>query len=152
MQPFTLEVAQRVETDLRALLSYYGENLNSPEGPKPDDFFGMIHHHYKYASFTVQFTGQKAALEIHDRQKKVPALAQGKMSSLTQSSSEEIVKAPHDPSHDLPIPSTEHSASIGRGDLEEAMRSLREGRKRCRPPHSITGANKIFLDGRPELS
>lgn len=148
MQPFTLEVAQRVdalnnmavlvETDLRALFSYYGEDLNSPEGPKPDDFFGMI------CSFSSSL--QKAALEIHDRQKKVPALAQGKVS---QSSSEE---ARHDPSHDLPIPSTEHSASIGRGNLEEAMRSLREGRKRCRPPRSITGANKIFLDGRPELS
>lgn len=148
MQPFTLEVAQRVdalnnmaalvETDLRALFSYYGEDLNSTEGPKPDDFFGMI------CSFSSSL--QKAALEIHDRQKKVPALAQGKVS---QSSSEE---ARHDPSHDLPIPSTEHSASIGRGNLEEAMRSLREGRKRCRPPRSITGANKIFLDGRPELS
>lgn len=189
-QPFTLEVAQRVdalnnmaalvETDLRALFSYYGEDLDSPEGPKPDDFFGMICSFssslqvrvvYSSRGVMIQFTGQKAALEIHDRQKKVPALAQGKMSSLTQSSSEEvrgptmlysfafpriidtqIVKAPHDSSHDLAIPSTEHSASIGRGNLEEAMRSLREGRKRCRPPRSITGANKIFLDGRPELS
>ncbi|KAG1853530.1 hypothetical protein C8R48DRAFT_777040 [Suillus tomentosus] len=137
-------MAALVETDLRALFSYYGEDLDSPEGPKPDDFFGMI------CSFSSSL--QKATLEIHDRQKKVPALAHGKMLSLPPSSSEEIVKAQHDPSHDLPIPSTEHSASIGRGNLEEAMRSLREGRKRCRPPRSITGANKIFLDGRPDLS
>jgi len=31
-----------VETDLRALFSYYGEDFDSHEGPKPDDFFGMI--------------------------------------------------------------------------------------------------------------
>ncbi|KAG2049942.1 hypothetical protein BDR06DRAFT_960810 [Suillus hirtellus] len=59
----------------------------------------------------------------------------------------QIVKAQHDPSHDLPIPSMEYLASIGRSNLEEAMRSLREGHKRCRPPRSITGVNKIFLDG-----
>ncbi|KAG1768073.1 hypothetical protein EV702DRAFT_1144899 [Suillus placidus] len=154
MQPFTLEVAQSVdalnkmaalvEIDLRALFSYYGEDLDSPEGPKPDEFFGMI------CSFSSSL--QKAALEIHDAQKKAPHLAQGKMSSSPRSNSEETVKAQHDPSHDLLIPSGgihERPASIGRGDLDEAIRTLREGRKisRARPR-----ASKIFLDGRPDLS
>jgi hypothetical protein len=154
MQPFTLEVAQSVdalnkmaglvETDLRALFSYYGEDLDSPEGPKPDEFFGMI------CSFSSSL--QKAALEIHDTQKKAP---QGKMPSLLPSKPEETVQAQHDPSHDSPIPSAgiyERSASISRGNLDEAIRSLREGRKRCRTPRSIARASKIFLDGRPDPS
>ncbi|KAG1877511.1 hypothetical protein F4604DRAFT_624086 [Suillus subluteus] len=152
MQPFTLEVAQSVdalnkmaalvEIDLRALFSYYGEDLDSPEGPKPDDFFGMI------CSFS-------SSLQVCiDTQKKAPHLAQGKMSSSPQSNSEETVKVQHD-SHDLLIPSAgirERSASIGRGNFDEAIRSLREGRKRCRAPRSIARANKIFLDGRPDPS
>lgn len=155
MQPFTLEVAQSVdalnkmaaliEIDLRALFSYYGEDLDSPEGPKPDDFFGMI------CSFSSSL--QKTALEIHDTQRKAPRLARGKMASSLRSNSKETVKAQHDPSHDLLIPSAgihERSASIGRGNLDEAIRSLREGRKRCRAPRSIARASKIFLDGRPD--
>ncbi|KAG2135719.1 uncharacterized protein EDB93DRAFT_821509 [Suillus bovinus] len=155
MQPFTLEVAQRVdalnkmaalvEVDLRALFSYYGEDLDSPEGPKPDDFFGMI------CSFSSSL--QKAGLEIHDAQKKAPRLTQGKMSSSLPSNSEETVKTQHDPSHDLLMPSagTHEPSSISRGNLDEAIRSLREGRKRSRA-RSIAKASKIFLDGRPDIS
>lgn len=157
MQPFTLEVARSVdalnkmaalvEIDLRSLFSYYGENLDSPEGPKPDEFFGMI------CSFSSAL--QKAALEVHDAQRKAPHLAQRKMLSSPQSSSEETINAQHDPSHDLIISSSgiqERSTSIGRGNLEEAIRTLREGRKRCRAPRSIAKASKIFLDGRPDPS
>ncbi|KAG2129008.1 hypothetical protein DEU56DRAFT_818346 [Suillus clintonianus] len=165
-QPFSLEVAQSVDaldkmavlvgTDLRALFSYYGEDLDSPEGPKPDDFFGMI------CSFSSSL--QKAALEIHDKaQKKAPDLAQGKMTSTTRTNSEEVrgptssssafprfiatqtVKAQSDHSHNLTVGTHERSASIGRGDLDEAIRTLREGRRKSR---ATPKASKIFLDGR----
>lgn len=175
-------MAALVEIDLRALFSYYGEDLDSPEGPKPDDFFGMIcsfssslqvRISYSFWEISLHFIGQKAALEIHDAQKKAPNLAKGKTSSSPRSDPEEVrgptlysfafaqfiatqtVKAQHDPSHDLLMPPAgthERSASIGRGDLDETIRTLREGRKRSRAPRSIPKANKIFLDGRPDLS
>jgi len=158
MQPFSLTVAKSVdalknltavvETDLRALFSYYGENLDSPEGPKSDDFFGMI------CSFSSSL--QKAALEIHDASKKDPGLAQRKILSSSRVNPAEIVKAQHDPSPNLLAPPEgmhERSKSIGRGDLDEAIRTLREGRaRRSRAPRSITRASKIFLDGRPDQS
>lgn len=31
-----------VENDLRSLFSYYGESFDSPDSPKPEDFFGII--------------------------------------------------------------------------------------------------------------
>jgi len=31
-----------IDKELKALLVYYGENPNSPEAPKPEDFFGLI--------------------------------------------------------------------------------------------------------------
>ena len=51
-QPFLGEVSERVdvlkrlsttvENDLRSLYAYFGESFDSPESPKPEDFFGMI--------------------------------------------------------------------------------------------------------------
>jgi diaphanous 1 len=35
-----MEAALRKE--LNSLLAYYGENPDSPEAPKPEDFFGLI--------------------------------------------------------------------------------------------------------------
>ena len=35
-------MAATVESDLRSLLTYYGENPDSPESPKPEDFFGLV--------------------------------------------------------------------------------------------------------------
>jgi hypothetical protein len=31
-----------VEKDLKSLLSYYGENPESSDAPKPEDFFGLV--------------------------------------------------------------------------------------------------------------
>jgi hypothetical protein len=31
-----------LEGELRSLLAYYGENPDSPDAPKPEDFFGLI--------------------------------------------------------------------------------------------------------------
>lgn len=51
-QPFALQVGQAVDAmknmanaldkDLKALLAYFGENPDSPEAPKPEEFFAMI--------------------------------------------------------------------------------------------------------------
>lgn len=35
-------MAVTVEAGLRSLLAYYGENPDSPEAPKSEDFFGLI--------------------------------------------------------------------------------------------------------------
>jgi hypothetical protein len=52
MQPFLAEVgpsvaalksmANSLDGELRSLLAYYGENPDSPDSPKPEDFFGLI--------------------------------------------------------------------------------------------------------------
>lgn len=31
-----------IDNELKGLLAYYGENPDSPEAPKPEDFFGLI--------------------------------------------------------------------------------------------------------------
>jgi diaphanous 1 len=38
-----------LEAELRSLLAYYGENPDSPDAPRPEDFFGLI------ASFSSSF-------------------------------------------------------------------------------------------------
>lgn len=35
-------MSSALENELRSLLSYYGENPDSPDAPKPEDFFGLI--------------------------------------------------------------------------------------------------------------
>ena len=52
MQPFVRDVdnsitalrnmGQSLDTELKSLLIYYGENPDSPEAPKPEDFFNLI--------------------------------------------------------------------------------------------------------------
>lgn len=35
-------MATTLETELKALLTFYGENPESPDAPKPEDFFGLV--------------------------------------------------------------------------------------------------------------
>ena len=70
-----------LEAELRSLLAYFGENPDSPDTPKPEDFFGLI------ASFSSslqagaqlrvyrQFNNkiQKCALQVHDAEEKLDA-------------------------------------------------------------------------------
>jgi len=35
-------MSNAVESELSSLLTYYGEDPDSPETPKPEDFFGLI--------------------------------------------------------------------------------------------------------------
>lgn len=56
------KMSASLEGELRSLLTFFGENPDSPEAPKPEDFFGMI------LSFSSSL--QKAALEVHDTEVK----------------------------------------------------------------------------------
>lgn len=56
------KMSASLEGELRSLLAFFGENPDSPEAPKPEDFFGMI------LSFSSSL--QKAALEVHDTEVK----------------------------------------------------------------------------------
>jgi diaphanous 1 len=72
-----------LEGELRSLLAYYGENPDSSDAPKPEDFFGLV------ASFSSSLQAgvcmhtygifdnidiQKCALEVHDAEEKRNAL------------------------------------------------------------------------------
>ncbi|KAH7922962.1 FH2-domain-containing protein [Leucogyrophana mollusca] len=157
MQPFVAKVTENVdalkkmadfvETDLRGLFSYYGESLDSPDGLKPEEFFGMI------CSFSSSL--QKAAVEVYEAQQKL--LASKPELIVPETDASPAIKAvPDSPATSLAVPAggerQDTPKSIGRGDADEAIRTLKEGRtRRARPPRSIARANKIFLDGgRPE--
>ena len=56
-------MATSLDNELRSLLAFYGEQPDSPEAPKAEDFFGLI------LSFSSSL--QKAALEVHDAMPKV---------------------------------------------------------------------------------
>ena len=51
-----------LDGELRSLLAFFGESPESPDAPKPEDFFGLI------LSFSSAL--QKAALEVHDAMSK----------------------------------------------------------------------------------
>jgi diaphanous 1 len=73
------KMGSSVEGELRSLLAYYGESPESPEAPKPEDFFGLVlsfssslqvgiytSHLFGMSQF---FSAQKSALEVHDIEK-----------------------------------------------------------------------------------
>ncbi|KAJ6583786.1 hypothetical protein B0H10DRAFT_2168123 [Mycena sp. CBHHK59/15] len=172
MQPFLAEVGPSVialknmgnslDGELRSLLSYYGENPDSSEAPKPEDFFGLI------SSFSSSL--QKCALEVHDAEMKLmPAIQKPAISEpaedapsesvksytflFTRSQSShpvQTIKAPQDPAPPaLALPQAgSQGGSVSRGDLDQAIRSMRDGKRRARPSRPLS---KIFLDGgRPQ--
>lgn len=177
-----------VETELRGALAYFGEDVDTPEGPKPEDLFSII------VSFSSSL--RKAALEMHDAKLKAETAAaaaavladkdKGKDKDRTPTSSRIVSNprfaaapakqtfatkkpassvAPVAPSYSRtylippppPIP-TEVSAgdvrhrSIGRGELDETIKSMRRGVRRDRDRERAAAAaarplSKMFLDG-----
>jgi len=153
-----------IDAELRSLLAYYGENPDSPDAPKPEDFFGLI---VSFSSslqvssrlFTLFFSfsnqcplllPQKCALEVHDAQLKL----QKSMPTLTiekapEEPDEKTIKAPED-THFAGVASkgsqgpAAGNRSVGRGDFDQAIRSMREGKRRARPQRPLS---KMFLDG-----
>ena len=112
---------------------------------------------------------QKAALELHDAEAAAqPKLPQVEIETLTSPSTPTqesvrsrsrlverlIIDAPQtfkfgeSTVHSLlPPPSSQGRAaglSLGRGDLDQAIRSMRDGRRRARPHRPVS---KIFVDG-----
>ncbi|GLB34079.1 putative diaphanous FH3 domain contatinign protein [Lyophyllum shimeji] len=156
MQPFVSQVGSSVDAvknmsnsldgELRSLLAYFGEDPNSPEAPKPEDFFGLI------ASFSSSL--QKCALEVHDAQQKLeppkPQAPEVVVAEPEPAQEDTIKAAPTPSSPALGPPSTSSQGyaagkrSVGRGDLDQAIRSMREGKRRARPSRPLS---KIFLDG-----
>ena len=170
LQPFVLQMSAVVDSlknmgtsldnELRSLLTFYGEDPSSPEAPKPEDFFGLV------LSFSSSL--QKAALEVHDAMPKVvtpsPSIT---IEEEPESPSEDgvrtvaenllvtvltiLVQTVKRKEGDTlrPPPSSQSRAtgrSFGRGDLDQAIRSMRTGRRRDRNPASRP-LSKIFVDG-----
>ncbi len=91
-----------LETDLRNLLVYYGESPDSPDSPKPEDFFALILSFSSSLQVRHQLLfdlvwgmdyddTQKAALEVHDREEKVQA---NKVPIITTVGAEEPITEP----------------------------------------------------------
>ncbi|KAJ3566776.1 hypothetical protein NP233_g6789 [Leucocoprinus birnbaumii] len=162
MEPFVDKVKESIQAlasmgttldkELKSLLTYYGEDPSSPEAPKPEDFFGLI------ASFSSSL--QKCMLEMHDAQAKeapaVPKIIHEPAPS--DEKTETTLKGnKFSTNHGLqppPIPPTPTQAipsgkSVGRGDLDQAIRSMRHGKRRERPARPLS---KIFFDGTNTIS
>lgn len=165
-QPFTVQMSPVVESlknmaillesDLRSLLAFYGETPDSPEAPKPEDFFGLI------LSFSSSL--QKAALEVHNASPKIEPPPTPKITIDEPSTPPaESVSMPrwHLFTRVLTVRQTikgseapaqnnnntlRASRSFGRGDLDQAIRSMRSGKRRERAPPSRP-LSKIFIDG-----
>ncbi|KAJ8455460.1 hypothetical protein ONZ51_g12454 [Trametes cubensis] len=152
MQPFALQMSSVIESlqnmsssldnELRALLAFYGENPDSPEAPKPEDFFGLI------LSFSSSL--QKAALEVHDSMPKPePPSPKINVQESTSPSGESTIKGIDAAvQNDTLRPSYSRATgrSVGRGELDQAIRSMRSGKRRERLPPSRP-LSKIFVDG-----
>ena len=169
-QPFVSQMSSVVESlkkmgasldkELHSLLSFFGESPDSPEAPKPEDFFGLI------LSFSSAL--QKAALEVHDSEPQSeappPKITVDEVASSTAEegvgpflvfvseqalTSSRVIKA-KDGDTLRPKPSSQSRATghrtVGRGELDQAIRSLRTGRRRDRNPPSRP-LSKIFVDG-----
>ncbi|KAG6854352.1 hypothetical protein C0991_007857 [Blastosporella zonata] len=154
MQPFVQHVSSSVDAlknmsssldgELRSLLTYFGEDLNAQDAPKPEDFFGLI------VFFSTSL--QKSALEVHDAQEKCrPPAAQRVVPEVVVPEPDIITIETTPISHLGPPPAASQgyaaglrAHSIGRGDLDQAIRSMREGKRRARPARPLS---KIFLDG-----
>lgn len=141
---------QALETELQGLLLFFGEAVEGPEATKPEDFFNLV------LSFSRAL--QKAALEVHDSnsKKQVPVVAihseradeehsgtiKGHFLSPMQGS------VPPSTQKLLSPPASHGRASgantVGRGDVDQAIRSIRDGQRRARPHRPLS---KMFLDG-----
>lgn len=141
------------------MLLYFGESASDPSsseaGTKPEDFFGLV------AAFSSSL--QKASMEMHVTQPPTPptivspAVERNQDKPMAQLLEEEETSGP-DFLHPGPDGrSTLRGApgrvsvktigrlSVGRGDLDQAIRSLRDGQRRA--DRSARPLSKMFLDG-----
>jgi len=149
MQPFASKfgdnvaalknMSNSVDSELRSLLQYYGEDPDGPDCPTPDIFFGWI------SSFSSSL--QKCAREI--QAKLNPQVLMPIRIPSENMPSESTIKAAQGSSPHLLSPQGgSQGHSVGRGDLDQAIRSMRDGNRRVRPSRPLS---KIFFDGgRPQ--
>ena len=144
---------QALDSELKSLMAYYGESTEGSDAMKPEDFFGVI--------MTFSSTLQKAAVEMHDVEAKLAAATPTIVVPPTPTEPEEkqhdVLKgrSPARPdingasSSQMLQPSasqdrTSGRSTVGRGDLDQAIRSIRDGQRRARPSRPLS---RIFLDG-----
>jgi len=137
------KLGSALEADLKNLLEYYGETPDSPDSPKPEDFFALI--------LTFSSSLQKAALEVHDTEKKAQAshvlivtpleAGEPKPELTLQVSRDAQMLAP--PSSQGRVTGT--MKTIEHGALDLTIRSMRDGKRRARPERRPL--SKMFLDG-----
>ncbi|KAJ7935783.1 hypothetical protein B0H13DRAFT_1947215 [Mycena leptocephala] len=131
-------MSDAVERELHALPAYYGESPNSAEAVKPETFF----------QFIVSFSSDPP-LEVHDAhaKRKPPIKNRPIAELLEETASESTVDSVQD-SLQLMALTPRGSHGRGRGELDHAIQSMREEKRRARPPRP---SSKIFLDGgRPQ--
>lgn len=159
MQSFTAQVSNNVdalkkmetslESELRLLLVYYGEKPESSEAHKSEDFFSLI------LSFSSAL--QKAAVEVHDFENKLQAsiAVSAFKEEPGQATSEATIKDGQEIMSQTMVSPAMNSQgraggrqAVNRGDLDQAIRSMKDGKRRARPNRPLS---KIFLDGgRPQ--
>ncbi|ELU45562.1 RhoA GTPase effector DIA/Diaphanous [Rhizoctonia solani AG-1 IA] len=166
MQPFIRSSAESVyslkslaestQVKLVEMVSYFGETTEGPEPTRPEDVFEMV------LALRLTQTDQRAALDVNATMAQAPpsvvvAVSEESVGYNYQSlliaplthtqkptPKQEIQEllSPSDAAAEGSI-STVH-LSAGRGDLDQAIRSLRNGRRRARQDRPLS---KIFLDG-----
>jgi len=133
------KMGQSLDSELRSLLAYYGETPNKIDALKPEDFFGLI--------LTFSSSLQKAAVEVRDISPTIvlPSTVAAPK-AINEPEPEPTVKGLLVPT----MKSQGHAAggrqTLSRGDLDQAIRSMRDGKRRTRPDRERP-LSKIFLDG-----
>ncbi|KAJ8487756.1 hypothetical protein ONZ45_g14224 [Pleurotus djamor] len=176
MQPFVDETSPKIDklrlmgdsvnNQIKSLLAYYGESSDSAEALKPEDFFGLISAFYSSlqkcatevlasddhlqqqlakSQPTIQEPepqAEKASIQFHNRR-----IISQPLMKYTQTVKELLNDSTTSSSYLQP---SAQQKSIGRGDFDNALKSMRTGRRRERPTRDRP-LSKIFLDGgRPQ--
>lgn len=151
MEPFLSEISERVKAleqlsdtvanSLRSLYAYYGEPYDTAESLKPEDFFSTI------CSFSLSL--QKAAIDVHDSVTKPPISALPSVSLAAAQEAKDKKPSPSEVVQKLPCGVVQNAQrTIARGEVDEIIRTLREGTFNKRARNSLPQANMIFVDGR----
>ncbi|CAE6362187.1 unnamed protein product, partial [Rhizoctonia solani] len=129
-------LAESAQAKLAEMVSYFGETSEGPEPTKPEDVFEMI------LAFSSSL--QKAALDVNTTMTRtLPSVVIATGEELTSTTPKQEKEDIMSSSDSVPRSISSVHLSAGRGDLDQAIRSLRNGR-RARQDRPLS---KIFLDG-----
>lgn len=155
MEPFITQVTpsvkalqnmgSKVDEELKTLLRYYGEQPDGgADSMKPEDFFGLV---MSFASAL-----QKAALDMQIVRPRHENVSPSTMliDETASTTTSQLGPSKSTSSGMLSVPGSQGRAAgqrtIGRGDLDEAIRSLHNAHRRERTERARP-VSKIFLDG-----